>query len=74
MTKDIQTQLDELKAKKNLTGNDRAKIKVLERDLKKALKKESEAEMQHEPVSVVNRGHVAARYSKELAKEVIAND
>ncbi len=35
MTKDIQTQLDELKAKKNLTGNDRAQIKVLERDLKK---------------------------------------
>lgn len=34
----------------------------------------SEAEMQHEPVSVINRGHVAARYYKELAKEVIAND
>ncbi len=34
----------------------------------------TDAEMQHEPVSVVNRGHVAARYYKELAKEVIVND
>lgn len=33
----------------------------------------TEAEMEHEPASVVNRGHVAARYYKELAKEVIAN-
>ncbi len=31
----------------------------------------TEAEMEHEPVSVVNRGHVAARYYKDLAKEVI---
>lgn len=42
MTKDTQAQLDELKAKKNLTGNERAQIKVLERELKKAQKKESE--------------------------------
>ena len=33
----------------------------------------TEAEMEHEPASVINRGHVAARYYKELAKEVIAN-
>ncbi|TKF30374.1 ParA family protein, partial [Vibrio sp. F13] len=31
----------------------------------------TEAEMEHEPASVINRGHVAARYYKELAKEVI---
>ncbi|WP_206208453.1 AAA family ATPase [Vibrio sp. H11] len=34
----------------------------------------TEAEMEHEPASVVNRGHVAAVYYKDLAKEVIAND
>ncbi|MCD9496863.1 MULTISPECIES: ParA family protein [Photobacterium] len=34
----------------------------------------TEAEMLHEPASVVKSGHVAARYYKELAKEVIAND
>lgn len=34
----------------------------------------TEAEMEHEPASVINKGHVAARYYKELAKEVINND
>lgn len=34
----------------------------------------TEAEMEHEPASVVNRGHAAAVYYKELAKEVIANE
>lgn len=43
MTKDIQAQLDELKAKKSPTGSERAQIKVLERELKQAQKKESEA-------------------------------
>ncbi|NOH36535.1 ParA family protein [Vibrio chagasii] len=33
----------------------------------------TEAEMEHEPASIVNRGHVAALYYKELAKEVINN-
>lgn len=33
----------------------------------------SDAEMEHEPVSVVNKGHVAARFYKDLAREVIAN-
>ena len=34
----------------------------------------TEAEMEHEPASVINRGHVAARYYKDLAREVIANE
>lgn len=34
----------------------------------------TDAEFEHEPASVTNRGHVAARYYKELAREVIAND
>lgn len=34
----------------------------------------TEAEMEHEPASIINKGHVAARYYKELAREVIAND
>lgn len=32
----------------------------------------SEAEMEHEPASVINKGHVAARYYKALAKEVLS--
>ncbi|MGR5333667.1 ParA family protein [Photobacterium damselae] len=48
--------------------NNTANITIWERSLF------TEAEMVHEPVSVVNKGHVAARYYKELAKEVIAND
>lgn len=33
----------------------------------------TEAEYEHEPVSVINKGHVAARYYKELAKEVMSH-
>ena len=33
----------------------------------------TEAEMEHEPASTINKGHVAAMYYKNLAKEVIAN-
>lgn len=33
----------------------------------------AESEYEHEPASVINRGHVAARYYKELAKEIIAH-
>lgn len=39
MAKNIQTQLDDLRAKKHLSGADRAKIKVLERELKLATQK-----------------------------------
>ncbi|HIF9551152.1 TPA: hypothetical protein ACX6S2_003476 [Photobacterium damselae] len=38
----IQEQLNALKAKKNLTGAERAQIKVLERELKKANKEKQE--------------------------------
>lgn len=38
MSNEIQQQIDELKAKKKVTGADRARLKVLERQLKQAQK------------------------------------
>ncbi|YCO02415.1 hypothetical protein ACB087_09985 (plasmid) [Vibrio sp. VNB-15] len=36
MSKEVQQQIDDLKAKKKVTGADRARLKVLERQLKQA--------------------------------------
>jgi len=33
-----------------------------------------EAEFEHNPASITNKAHVAARYYKDLAKEIIDND
>ncbi|HCG7534109.1 hypothetical protein [Vibrio parahaemolyticus] len=44
MSNEIQQQIDELKAKKKLTGADRARLKVLERELKQS-QKDAQAEV-----------------------------
>ncbi|MCG9627725.1 hypothetical protein L1D34_23100 [Vibrio mediterranei] len=80
MFNEIQQQIDELKAKKKLTGADRARLKVLERQLKQS-QKDDEVEAKSktnvfatEPTTKINPLPIRFSGGERIGLTELAND
>ncbi|MGR5096747.1 hypothetical protein [Vibrio mediterranei] len=80
MFNEIQQQIDELKAKKKVTGADRARLKVLERQLKQS-KKDDQAEAKSktnvfatEPTTKINPLPIRFSGGERTGLTELAND